>query len=65
MTVSSRINLVKMCDIEKMTTLAAPSIYRLIAEGRFPAGKLITKNRRVWLLEEVEEAVEKMLAEAE
>ena len=65
MEVTSRIKLVRMRDIEEMTTLTAPSIYRLIGEGRFPAGKLITKNRRVWLLEEVEGAIETMLAEAE
>ncbi|WP_163373135.1 helix-turn-helix transcriptional regulator [Endozoicomonas acroporae] len=57
--------LVSMKDITKMTTLASPSIYRLIKENRFPPGKMITANRRVWRRDEVEEAIERLLDEAE
>ncbi len=57
--------LVSVRDICKMTTLATPSIYRLIKEGRFPAGKLITKNRRVWRLCDVQQAIDKLWEEAE
>lgn len=48
-----------------MTILASPSIYRLIKENRFPPGKMITANRRVWRRDEVEEAIERLLDEAE
>ena len=39
-----------------ITTLCRSVIYKLIREGKFPAGRTISgTNRRVWALEEVEQ----------
>ena len=55
--------LISMKDITRMTTLASPTIYRLIRDQKFPPGEMITINRRVWRLSEVEEAINRLLDE--
>ncbi len=42
--------LIGIKEILEMTSLTTATIYRLIKQGKFPPGRLITPNRRVWRL---------------
>lgn len=55
--------LIKLKEVKEMTTLAKPTIYRLIAAGMFPK-QVSTGDRSVaWVEKEVEDWIFKKMSE--
>ncbi|WP_066017069.1 helix-turn-helix transcriptional regulator [Endozoicomonas atrinae] len=53
--------LVNISTVVKMTTLSKATIYRMIKEGEFPKGVMISKKRRVWKKQDVVDTINNLL----
>lgn len=53
--------LVNIGTVTEMTTLSRATIYRMIKEGTFPKGFMITKSRRVWKKQDVVDTINHLL----
>ena len=57
--------LIKLKEVKEMTTLAKPTIYRLIAAGMFPKQVSTGERSVAWVLSEVEDWISGRMAERE
>ncbi len=53
--------LVNISTVVEMTTLSKATIYRMIKEGEFPKGVMISKKRRVWKKQDVVDTINNLL----
>ncbi|MGE0056000.1 MAG: helix-turn-helix transcriptional regulator [Hyphomicrobium sp.] len=53
-----RARLLSLQDVQALTTLAKPTIYQMIAKGRFPKPIKITAHRIAWRFSDVHEWIE-------
>lgn len=53
--------LVNISTVIEMTTLSRATIYRMIKDGAFPKGMMITKKRRVWRKQDVIDTINSLL----